>query len=328
MNSRQFTQQRRRSPGFTLIELLVVIAIIGVLVSLLLPAVQQAREAARRSQCKNNLKQLGLALHNYHDLYNVFPPGWVAVGTSWGDSYCKVNGINQRAPWTVLILPMLDQTNLYTKFDFNKPFTNNAPSTPVSNVDPALRDGSQNGDYLVRIPTYQCPTDPAVRIYPLHLDYVGIQGGGAADCTASSDANRLFSRKGTLFANSSVRFRDLTDGASNIYVIGETKYFPAPASGYPGMGWATSPKMDGNAQAWISVVARDQINDSNKTAASGGDFASLSPYVGRLLGSHHVGGCHVLFGDGSVRFLSENMNQATYQTLANRGDGLPVGGEY
>ncbi|MEX0818470.1 MAG: DUF1559 domain-containing protein, partial [Pirellulaceae bacterium] len=159
--------------GFTLVELLVVIAIIGILVALLLPAVQAAREAARRMQCSNNLKQLGLALHNYHDTLKTFPPGYVSnrPGVEGSSSWCRSGGV-QGAPWTALILPYMEQQNLHDQFNFNVPFqaTSNQMAPPNSNV-------------VIPLDTYSCPSDVRLGSNPLWNSYFGVQGGGTApDC--------------------------------------------------------------------------------------------------------------------------------------------------
>src|SRR5688572_18495143 len=152
------SRDQRRRIGFTLIELLVVIAIIAILIALLLPAVQQAREAARRTQCKNNLKQMGLALHNYHDAFNMFPPGHVYDGfadtnvrspTNGGGNDCVAagalasNATYVRAPWTVQILPYIDQAPLYNQFQMHMPFFGRVdhqnPPSPI-NYPLQLRD--------------------------------------------------------------------------------------------------------------------------------------------------------------------------------------------
>ncbi|MCA9089676.1 MAG: DUF1559 domain-containing protein [Planctomycetaceae bacterium] len=155
-------------PGFTLIELLVVIAIIAILIALLLPAVQQAREAARRSQCKNNLKQLGLALHNYHDTFNTFPPGGVSA---LANSNCNPTGgsepANQGAPWTVLVLPYVDEAPRYNSFNFDTYFISFFNGYP-----PTSGYGGSGGNYTEQVRPcnrFQCPSEP-------RLNAAGIRG--------------------------------------------------------------------------------------------------------------------------------------------------------
>jgi prepilin-type N-terminal cleavage/methylation domain-containing protein len=171
----------RRRVGFTLIELLVVIAIIAVLIALLLPAVQQAREAARRTQCKNNLKQIGLALHNYHDTFQVFPPAQVYDGVAdnnIGGNTCAACGTNgnsgifARAPWTVAILPYQDQTNLYNSFVMTAPFFGrNDQQNPPGSPNYAVQQ--QNSP-----PGYRCPTNPRANSDKYFNSYNACMGGG------------------------------------------------------------------------------------------------------------------------------------------------------
>ncbi|MDA1013819.1 MAG: DUF1559 domain-containing protein [Planctomycetota bacterium] len=297
---------RRLRRGFTLIELLVVIAIIAILVALLLPAVQQARKAARRSSCKNNMKQLGLALHNYHDSFRVFPPGCVSgqPGIPGNTSWCRQNGgrgSGQFAPWTVLILPQIEQANLYKQFNFAVPFqsTNNQMTTP-------------NSSFLVALNTYQCPSDPIFSTQPTWNSYFGVQGGGTApDCGNSgcSAANARASYvSGILFAGSSIRIRDITDGTSNVFMIGETRY--------GGADWGASAKQDACSYARNLAGAQESINL----------HASRGIHDTRGFSSMHTGGCHMGRADGSVHFTSENMNVTIYQQLGRRDDGLPIGG--
>lgn len=145
------TYQRR---GFTLIELLVVISIIAILIALLLPAVQQAREAARRTQCKNNLKQIGLALHNYHDVARAFPPGWIAVDDTGSPSAHEgTSGVG----WAAMILPYLEQGNIYSQFNASLPLT-----------DPANAAFLRN-----QIPGYKCPSDPQPEFF-----FIAEEGSG------------------------------------------------------------------------------------------------------------------------------------------------------
>ena len=179
--------------AFTLIELLVVIAIIAVLIALLLPAVQQAREAARRTQCRNNLHQLVLAMHNYHDTHRCFPPGQVeAGGLQWG--------------WGTLLLPFLDETALYNAVNFDLPCYNSGMDSNYSNSTVWRRPLAQ----------FQCPTDP--------IDGSGDYNNNAYSNYAGSggDDPRLGQFvEGLLFSNSSVRIRDVRDGTSQTLMFGE-----------------------------------------------------------------------------------------------------------
>lgn len=303
---------QRRARGFTLIELLVVIAIIAVLIALLLPAVQQAREAARRSQCKNNLKQLGLAQHNYHDLYNQFTPAWIRRnGGSYVDTnFCNTMAADQQAPWTVFVLPLMDQTNLYNQFNLSLPFSDSTNGTQAP-----------NGPLVMRVPVFQCPSNPFSGQWPIHLDYMGVMGGGAtADCVTTGQPDRLFARSGVMYDNSRTGFRDVTDGSSNVFCIGESRYFPDQA-GVNYRGWASSPKLGGF--PLVNAMAMDQIN-----LLPASQVPSSNTKVCRGFSSFHTGGCHFVFADGAVRFMNENMNLATYQQLGIRNDGQPLGADY
>ncbi|MCP4508676.1 MAG: DUF1559 domain-containing protein, partial [Fuerstiella sp.] len=203
-------RQRHRAfhrHGFTLIELLVVIAIIAILIALLLPAVQQAREAARRTQCNNNLKQIGLALHNYHDVHKTFPPGWVdqTFGTSsnWG--------------WAVYLLPQIEQANLYGRLQVGNPHS----------LGIALDDPQKLKLMQTPITAFRCPSDTAPEINDRHTlvsdrqleisvatsNLVAAAGGG--DWTVAGKLTGSFGK------NSRVNLRDITDGSSNTIVVGE-----------------------------------------------------------------------------------------------------------
>ncbi len=310
--------------AFTLIELLVVIAIIAILIALLLPAVQQAREAARRTQCKNNLKQLGLALHNYMDTHRVFPPGSSGTRSPTTTNWCSASSGNATAmglgaPWTVMILPFLDETPRYNTFDFNLKFMS---STNV------LCGCANDTPSRVINTKFQCPSDPASGTAAIN-NYFGVQGGGTAvpaapgGCSTSADA-RVFYNNGGLFYNSSTSPRDFTDGMSNVFLIGETKYAQHPSGRPDGfhITWASSAKYDGSGTPCTLAAARLQINSSTLDPLKTNTFDVQT----QLFGSRHTGGCHFLLADGSVQFVSENINLATYQTMAIRDDGLPTGG--
>lgn len=203
--------------AFTLVELLVVIAIIGILVSLLLPAVQAAREAARRMKCSNNLKQLGLALHNYHDTYGKFPIGAADIA------------ISRRTPWMPSLLPFIEQTALYDRYvSAALTFSASGSNNLISNIDRKVRD--------VIVPSLSCPSDPNspgnTRGY--HGNYVALDGNavGVTDNAA-----------GVMFRNSRIRIADITDGTSNTLAFAEALVRPqtdAVGWGEPGAYWTGS----------------------------------------------------------------------------------------
>jgi prepilin-type N-terminal cleavage/methylation domain-containing protein/prepilin-type processing-associated H-X9-DG protein len=329
---------KHQRKGFTLIELLVVIAIIAVLVALLLPAVQQTREAARRTQCKNHLKQIGLALQNYHDSHSTFP-----IGAGYGNaSYAAsvpggVGGAPRRAPWTVLILPYLDLANLYSRFDFSDRFKGCYNEAPTGGVNHTAS--------LTPVPVYHCPSYG----YPDHTlrtNYFGVMGGGAnkAVWAHSSNLGRAFWENGVLYMNSKVAMRDITDGSSNTVVVGETKYQlgpKSPTNGASRYGWASTVRGDVNTNGGVLAAVTDvKINEwngdgneadtsfSTNVASQRGTVNGVNAQQnlqGRAFSSAHTGGCHFTFVDGSVRFISETISMTTLQNLAIRNDGEVLG---
>jgi prepilin-type N-terminal cleavage/methylation domain-containing protein len=283
--------------GFTLVELLVVIAIIGILVALLLPAVQAAREAARRTHCTNNIKQLALALHNYHDTHRVFPPGYVSSnpGVPNNSTWCRTGGV-QRAPWTVLILPFIEQSGQHDKFDFTVPFQelSNQMTTPNVNL-------------LIPLKAYQCPSDIRFGTNKTWNSYFGVQGGGTApDCgnvSCSAPDERGMYVSGILFGGSRIGMHDVTDGTSNVFMIGESRY--------GGAAWGASAKQDTCAYARNLAGAQDPINL----------FPNRGVHDTRGFSSYHPYGCHFAMVDGSVHFVSENISLTLYQQIGRRHDG-------
>lgn len=303
--------QTRRRQGFTLIELLVVIAIIAVLVSLLLPAVQQAREAARRTQCKNNLKQIGLALHNYHDTHGSFPPACLALSYA-GNAYASPTAEPGRTSvaggwgWTVFVLPHLEQANLYSALN---PNGNNFPSAPTALTQTIL-------------PFFICPSDPSGNIVtstPLGGD--GTTGHAKSSYPAifgSTTVNYINTAarttRGMFWYNSAVRLRDVTDGGSNSIMVTERIWDGGTSETRRGAIWAG--KCPG------SNVLLDAGNKySNLIRVQNHPDWLIKGLNGNSAMSMHVGGVHFVLGDGAVRFISQNTDGATYQRLGQMADG-------
>lgn len=287
--------------GFTLIELLVVIAIIAVLIALLLPAVQQAREAARRTQCRNNLKQIGLALHNYHDISNSLPPGWVGITNGVSDIY-GMNGWG----WASRILPQIDQGPLYNQLNFNLKME--SPTNETAR--------------LTALTAFRCPSDVApgttwtiqdgggVDLVKLPVgNYVGVFGtSDIDDCVGVPNSPCM--GEGAFFQNSRVQFRDFTDGLSNSIIVGEHK-----TRRDSGFNWTST---------WAGVVANG--DDAIVRILGTCDHTPNSPanHIDDF-SSYHVGGAHFVLGDGSVRFINTNIDLGVYQHLATRAAGDIVG---
>lgn len=311
--------RRTRRGAFTLVELLVVIAIIGILIALLLPAVQAAREAARRMHCTNNLKQMGLAMHNYHASHNVFPPGAI---TRLPADTCPLNGnesTDSGAPWSVMIAPFMEDNAQYQKYDFRKPFAG------VAYVSGATTNRSVQ---FTPNPKYHCPSDPNSTPDSPNTNYLACQGGGDTPACYSGNSypNRVFFTNGIFYNNSSVREGDVKDGTSNVFLIGETKYCPHKLSSVSGtayVSWDSGLRVCGGC-SYVTVLCAtmEQINSSNVNPAE-----TYSADVStRTFGSKHPGGCHFAMADGSAHFVSETIDLTLYRGLGVRDDGLPVQG--
>lgn len=295
--------QNKQRRGFTLIELLVVIAIIAILVALLLPAVQQAREAARVSQCKNQLKQMGLALHGYHESHRTLPFGFDAHGTGWH----------------AMLLPYLDLAPLYETLTFSEASNWNV--------------GANLKAVQTTIPLFRCPSAPipekqsaagfADRVPCTYL--ACSSGTNIIDAEPETYASlRTFVNDGLFYDKSSVSFRGITDGLSSTVAIGEAQFDPSITQishvvdhWYIGSldldASSSSPGILPEYSEFLgSTAARINIMNEPLGASTIGE-KELS------YGSYHgAGGCNVLMADGAVKFISETIDQATFSALGTR----------
>jgi len=338
-------KRRKFGQGFTLVELLVVIAIIGILVALLLPAIQAAREAANRAECSSNLKQIGLALQNYHDTYQKLPLGvWATSQGRWGSS------------WWAAILPYAEQGAGYEQLKFygNHPgWTHNTGGTPHS-------EGYHNGNtfHQTSIPFMVCPSSP---LEPLKdtgggrminaPHYIGIAGAtngngfvnrsreqrACCGCCNAQANNGYISGGGTLLPNESLNFAAVTDGTSTTLIVGESADFVYNTSG-PGRikmtqvnshhGWLMgTPNREkvkqgtGRFNRCFNIttiryppnsVAVDMNGVANNDGQNNGIYAA------------HPGGTQAALVDGSVQYISDDINMLTLRHLATRHDGQPI----
>lgn len=339
-------QPVRHSSGFTLIELLVVITIIAMLIGLLLPAVQQAREAARRTQCKNNLKQLGLALHNHQENLGEFPSGvirkiWDQQPT-WSDGHWA---------WGVFanLLPYIEQNNLHDQLHLDKPLLGAPPTFAIL---------SEHVDLVNKpVSLFLCPSDLATvldnRYRP--LNYVACLGSGVQTATQAAGTDR--DSDGIFFANSRMKPRDITDGLSNTIAFSETTLGP----GNPGPdGYVVSTPPTRPEDAWVALFPWVTTTLSDSACASATSFgvtrgntwasaSHLSGFFNAYLPpnsrrpdcivhftfspgwvaarSRHTGGVNVAMGDGSVRFVGNSIDLTVWRALSTRS-GDEILGEF
>jgi prepilin-type N-terminal cleavage/methylation domain-containing protein len=310
--------RRNKSRGFTLIELLVVIAIIGVLVALLLPAVQMARESARRASCTNNMKQIGLALTNYADTHRAFPFGWDRHGTAW----------------SAMILPFMDQESLYMTLNFTESGPGNWDSGSLN----------QKACETV-ISVFRCPS----MNQPEHADYNGIAArvpcsyrGNAGSLAASDDTSTVvipgaislenLKQNGVFFACSKIRPQDLADGLTKTILVGESPTDPDFVKDDQGMDfwYIGSPQAD--PCACNGGTGGTEFTEYVGSTIVGMNARWLQPGIhGTIMemsfGSYHPQGANFVLGDGSVQYLSENIDFRVYQSLSTR-DGKETNTNY
>lgn len=305
----------RRRTGFTLIELLVVIAIIAVLIALLLPAVQQAREAARRTQCKNQMKQLGLALHNYHDTSNIFPVSYQTNG-GWNETS------SVSASWLFGILPYVDQANLFMSADpkqvwsaaVNQPLTVQSmplflcPSDATNNGGKLTGMTNLNGGIAYGVTGYKAIAGNNWAWGTFTHTHATGRFSGSAD--GLNFGNGWMCRNDNGGGPWTTKMRDLTDGTSSTFMIGES--LPGRCS-HSAWWWFN------HSTATCSVPLNYYQKNQTVAATNWPDNYSFA--------SQHVGGGHFVMGDGTVRFISENIDITVYRNLASIS-GAEVLGEY
>jgi prepilin-type processing-associated H-X9-DG protein/prepilin-type N-terminal cleavage/methylation domain-containing protein len=295
--------------AFTLVELLVVIGIIGVLVALLLPAVQAARGAARKISCANKLKQLGLALLNYETTHKLFPPGYVSKFTSTGDDTGPGWG------WASMILPEIEQGAIFRTISFDLPI-----------------EHPNNGVRVASIPEFFCPADQIKRVWPAKTrdaagnpiatvcevaasNYVGMYGTGEPGI----DGNGIFYR------NSDVSWRQITDGTGQTIAVGERAHQLGNATW---VGSVTNAVLFPEANNTLGQPAPEHsagmvLGHSGEGVGPGGIGGDVNQFY-----SQHGRGVNFLFADGHVSFLSASMDYNTYLALATRAGGESVAGDF
>ncbi|MEQ1826482.1 MAG: DUF1559 domain-containing protein [Pirellula sp.] len=299
MNSRNIHGSARARDAFTLVELLVVIAIIGILVGLLLPAVQAAREAARRCMCSNNIGQIGLAVHHFE-----FNREYLPAGVTHDVGPIRNVPIGQHLSWTVSLLPYLEQHNVYEKID-----------RKLGAYAPENLEASST-----TLPTFLCPSNS---FFP-QSDTYGVThfAGCHHDIEAPIDSNN----NGILFLNSRLRYSEILDGGSNTILIGEKLVDDDE------LGWISGTRATLRNTGSFDQPARTprrstlETNEEMPPSDPDVDVDSSAIELAELLrvggfGSYHTGGANFVFADGSVRFLSLNIDQELYQNLGNRKDG-------
>jgi prepilin-type N-terminal cleavage/methylation domain-containing protein len=309
---------RSTRQAFTLVELLVVIAIIGILVALLLPAIQAAREAARRSECSNHLKQIGIALHNYHDTYGRFPSLEIHTeaflrgdNNDWG---------NSTGNWMLFLLPFIEEQAAYEEVDF-KVRWDATGDTGINNKDAVRR----------KYETYLCPSHPeqdkvSGNGFDAHIvHYFGVYGsmdppGGRArqrwGCRSCSDSGNNSQGRGIMYYNSGTTMAQVLDGTANTIIVTEVRgYTPASAS-------AVSTPRDGRGMRW-EIGSGTYLQPINGVDA-GSPGGNCGGCRWENAASFHPGGIQVTMADARVKFISENTDSTVFRVLGAMADGEVV----
>jgi len=296
-----------RNHGFTLVELLVVISIIGILIALLLPAVQAARESARRTQCSNNLKQIGLALHMHHDTYGLLPAGWTAYDPATGRPYA----LGQPGwGWGAKILPYLEQANVEKNLiNYRLPVTDPAHATART----------------LALTIYRCPSDsgkPTFHAEEIHdpggahgpgdghaeyatTDYIGVFGTTDIHACGGLPPGQQCRGDGCFFHNSDVKFADVLDGLSQTFLVGERS---------SKLGYSTWVGVPAGDACFPSMVLGTATYPPNSLAVDAHNFSSF-----------HPSGTQFLLGDGSARLIPQTIDVGVYHALCTRSGGDVVG---
>ena len=331
--------QNKEWTGFTLIELLVVIAILGILVSLLLPALQAAREMARRSQCSNNMRQIVLAMNVYHETLGSFPPGNI-VHESLKDQACHVTNLNVVDPgdtdskavdkgfiycgsigWPVFLLEYLEQTPLYDRVNFETFAYTDIGGEGSNHVDEANGDSTVVGAYDNRYVSehmpavFVCPTAERIETSGTHKDY-GVNGGyGLAERTMNN-------KDGVFYCNSRTRINDVRDGITNTIFLMEVCHKawmadPADATKTIKLTRGTNPFF------WVDSGGQGYAvyDDGTNKMRINNRLLSTATRVAR---SDHTGGINIAMGDATVHFLSSRVNFEIYQGLCTRSGSESV----
>ncbi|QDT69076.1 Type II secretion system protein G precursor [Planctomycetes bacterium MalM25] len=341
--------------GFTLVELLVVIAIIGILVALLLPAVQAAREAARRAQCLSQIKQIGLAMHNYESAFGHFPAGTKTYMQSTFDESQPYgqrrlnNQYTSDAPpggsdcktgpaWTITILPYLEEQPLFDRFEMDQPFLQLYDSTcgGTLNKEPQMTP----------LAVWQCPSDTNALPGTLYNCYHACTGGG--DSLAQNTVEPELGFEGTsfngtpkyrIFTNgitgydSKTKFAQIVDGTSKTFLVGESRLHFRRGTHGGGVeeryqGWSTSFQISSNFGIPNNATAASRpINSTDPEGIPPNGWISPG-YRATEFSSHHPGGVQFVFADGSGSFLGEDIDDEVYWSLGRMNDGLPTGGDF